>query len=198
MKKNLILSLTFLVGSLAAFGQRTTEAQDGDYSFLKGQKNFNLRFDYEGMTVGKNLTETDYVDREVAEKEEKEAGTGKEWKEAWEKAKINTYEPAFINGFNKQLKKAGLSASQGDDAEITLIVQVTRLEPGFYSYAVNRSAELDLTLTFVETANPENIKCQVIMTKVLGSEAPAVSSRVSAACTVGGIRLGKYIAKTFK
>lgn len=198
MKKPIVLCLAFMVTSLMTFGQRTTEAQDADYTFLKDHKNFNLRFDYTGMTVGKNLTEEDYIAREMMEKNEKEPGSGERWREAWENAKINEYEPAFIAGFNKQLKKAGMTCTQGDDAEITLIVSINRLEPGFYSYALNKAAEMDITLTFVKTNNQEDIISQVIMTKVLGSEAPAVSQRVGAACTTAGVRLGRYVQKTFK
>lgn len=198
MTRKLTLLFVLLFVGTTAFSQRTTDAKDGDYSFLTGHSDFNIKFDYTGMTIGKNITEEDYLAREVMEKEEKEKGSGEKWREAWENAKINEYEPAFAEGFNKQLKKAGLSASVGDDAEITLIVTINRLEPGFYSYAVNRPAILDYTLTFVKTENPEEILSQVIMTKIYGSEQPAVSQRVGAACRVAGTKLGSYIKKTFK
>ncbi len=199
MKKNILLLTLLVFAAFAANAQRSTNAKDADYSFLKGEKKINVIFDYEGMTVGKNKTETDYVAEKVAEKNEKKAGDGDRWKEAWEKGKLNVYEPAFSAKFTKRLaKKVGISASSGDDANITLIVRTTRLEPGFYSYAVNRAAEVDLELIFVETANHDNIIAQIVMSKVRGSESMTVSDRVKIAYVASATRLSQYIYKALK
>ena len=198
MKNKIFMSVALLFVGLTAVAQRTTKAAEADYSFLKGVKKINVVFDYEGMTVGKNMTEVDYVAQTVAEKNEKKPGAGDEWKEAWEKGKLNLYEPAFITSLNKKLKKMGFEASQGDDAEMTLIVKITRLEPGFYSYAVNKDAELDMLMSFVETANHDNITSQVVMTNVHGAEAASVSGRLVTAFNMTGAILGKYIAKALK
>lgn len=198
MKRKILMSVTLLFIGLNVLAQRATEFKKADYSFLKGVKKINVVFDYEGMTVGKNQTEADYVAETVAEKNEKKAGEGDEWKEAWEKGKLSMYEPGFILMLNKTAKKAGLVSSQGDDAEMTIIVKITRLEPGFYSYAVNRNAAVDLVLSFVKTANKEEIVSQVIMTNIQGNENMSVSGRVYGAFATAGSYLGKYIAKGLK
>ncbi len=195
MKSKLLLSVGIMFLALNVLSQRATDFRKANYSFLKSVKKINVVFDYEGMTVGKNQTEEDYVAETVAEKNEKKAGAGDEWKEAWEKGKLNTYEPGFIEKFNKSTKKLGLVASQGDDAEMTVIVKITRLEPGFYSYAVNRNAAVDLVLSFVETADHEKIVSQVIMTNMQGNENPSVSGRVYGAFATAGAYLGKYAYK---
>lgn len=198
MKRKILMSAVLMFVGLNVMAQRATEYKKADYSFLKGVKKVNVVFDYEGMTVGKNMTEEDYVAQTVAEKNEKKAGEGDEWKEAWEKGKLNMYEPGFIEKFNKSLKKNGIVASQGDDAPMTILVKVTRLEPGFYSYAVNRDAAVDVVLSFVETADHSKINSQVLMTNIQGNENVTVSGRIYGAFANAGAYLGRYIAKGLK
>lgn len=198
MMRKSILFFALMFVSVTSFAQRTTQAKDGNYSFLKGVKEVNVVFDYEGMTVGKDMTEQQYVEEKVAEKNKEKPGTGDEWRESWEKAKVNAFEPMFLKALNKRVNKSGLTFSQGDNAEMTLIVKITRIEPGFFSYAVNRKAEIDALLSFVSTGNNDDIKSQVVMTKIYGTADPAVSSRIQYAFSVAGTMLGKYIAKAIK
>lgn len=198
MKKNtLLFALMTLVG-FSSFAQRSTTAKEADYSFLKGKKEVNVVFNYEGMTVGKNKTEETYVNETVAEKNEKKAGTGDEWRQSWEKGKLNVYEPAFSAGFSKRLAKAGIKATAGDNAEITVIVKTTRIEPGFNIGVTKMAAQIDVEFIFVETANQDNILAQIVMSKVSGGDGYAVSERVKYAYSGAGGRLGGYAANALK
>ena len=182
----------------SATAQRSTPAKDADYSFLKSEKSINLLFDYEGMTIGKNQTEVDYVEAQVAERNEKKAGTGDEWRKSWEKGKLNIYEPSFRAGFSKKVEKVGVKVTEGDEAPVTLIIRPTRIEPGFNIGITRMNAQVDFEFVFVETANHDNIIAQVILPKVYGSDAFAVSDRVKIAFLGGGKRLSGYIAKQLK
>lgn len=198
MKRTFLLMLLLFIGS-STFAQRTVSMKDGDYSFLRGVKTMNVQFNYDGMTVGKNQTEEEYVAAKVAEKNEKKPGSGDEWKKSWEKGKLNTYEPGFINYFNKKAgKKLGLKLVEGDEAEMTLLVNVTRIEPGFYTYAVNKSAEVDANLLFVAADNHDDIKLQVVSTNIKSNEAPDVSTRVLGCFMNTAGYLAKYIIKSLK
>ena len=198
MKKSILLfSLLAFIG-LSANAQRSTRVKDADFSFLKSEKTINVIFDYEGMTIGKNQTEVDYVEEKVAEKNEKKAGTGDEWRKSWEKGKLNIYEPMFRTGITKKLAKVGLKVEEGDNAHLTIIVKTTRIEPGFNAGVASMNAVIDLEYIFVETANHDNIIAQVIMSKVQGSDAYAVSDRVKVAYLGAGRRLAGYIAKQLK
>lgn len=198
MKKQSLLLLMFALIGLTSFAQRSTNAKDGDYSFLKGKKSINIKFVYEGMTVGKNKTESEYVEETVAEKNEKKKGSGDEWRKSWEKGKLHEYEPAFRAAFTKKLGKLGITVKEGDDAEVTAIVKITRMEPGFNVGVANMNAEVDLEVIFVETADQDNIISQVVMTKVYGSDTYAVSDRLRPAFMAAGARLGGYINKALK
>lgn len=195
MKKNLVLLMFTFVG-LVSFAQRSTNAKDADYSFLKGKKDMNIVFDYEGMTVGKNKTEEEYVNETVAEKNEKKAGTGDEWRKSWEKGKLNIYEPTFEAAFTKKLGKVGIAVSEGDNAEITVIVKSTRIEPGFNVGMASMEAEIDLECIFVETANKDNVIATVVMTKVKGDDTFTVSDRLKVAYMAAGMKLGGFIKKS--
>ncbi len=199
MKKiGLLFSIiTLVVTSVSA--QRSTRAKDADFSFLKGEKSLNIIFTYEGMTVGKNMTEEDYVAKKVSDKNAKKKGKGDEWKASWEKGKLSIYEPMFKNIFTKKLGKIGIQVTEGDDAPITIIVKTTRIEPGFNIGISNANAIVDFEMIFVETADQDNIISQIVMNKVYGEDdAYAVSDRVKVAYLAAGRRLSGYIAKRLK
>lgn len=196
-RKSILLTLFTLLGAMT-FAQRSTTAKEADYSFLDGKKDLSIVFDYEGMTVGKNQTEEDYVAETIAKKNEKKAGTGEEWQKAWENGKLNIYEPAFETMLAKKLGKNGIAVSQGEDAEVTLIVKTTRIEPGFNAGVAKMAAQIDVEYIFVETANKDNILAQIVMSRVVGGDSYAVSDRVVFAYRGAAARLGGYMLKYFK
>ena len=77
MKK---LSIVLLISLFAInVNAQKIKLVDGDISFLKGQKVLGVEFIYEEIMVGK-MTEADYIDKKVAEAEEREPGTGEAWR----------------------------------------------------------------------------------------------------------------------
>lgn len=194
-----ILAALMFVANSSLTAQRATEAKKGDYSCMEGIKTVNVIFVYDGMTVGKNLTEAEYVAEKVAEKNEKKAGSGDEWRKAWEKGKLTVYEPGFAAAFTKKIgKKLGIVASVGNDAPITIIVKTTRLEPGFNAHVVKRRAAIDMEMSFVDTDNHDNVHSTVFMNNLQGGDGYSVSDRVMAAYRGAGWRLAQYISKSLK
>lgn len=55
----------------------------GDMSSLKDVSKIDLEFTYDNMSVGKYDSEDEYLQERVEKKNEKEPGTGNEWREAW-------------------------------------------------------------------------------------------------------------------
>lgn len=173
----------------------------GNYAFLKNEDQLNVEFDYSDMTVGKNLTEEEYIDERVEERNKKERGSGDEWKEGWFGARDKRYEPKFMDQFNKNLD--GMIAKEGnDDAQYTLIVHTTYTEPGFNIGVMKKPAEVNFEYIFVETDNPENIVARFTQKEVPGSQASGydfdVGSRVAEAYAYGGKYLAKEIMKHLK
>jgi hypothetical protein len=196
-KINLLIALIAII-SFTASAQRSTRAKEADYKFLLKEKSLNILFTYEGMTVGKNMTEEAYVAKKVSEKNAKKPGTGDKWQKAWENGKLSVYEPAFKAGYVKKMAKSGIKVTEGDDARLTLIVKTTRIEPGFNIGITKMSAVCDYEFIFVETANKDNIVAQIVMSKMRGSDTYSVSARIQVAFMNAGRRLSGYTAKKLK
>ena len=199
MKKlSLLLMLTAIV-SITAIAQ--THAKKGKYAFLKGEKTLNLEYDYSNMTVGKKLTEDEYVSKKVKEGNEKEAGKGDKWKVSWTGSREARFQPKFETLINKSMEKAGIKASQGADAKYTLIVKTVYTEPGFNIGIMKQAAYVNFEMIFVETASKNEV-AKYVLTKIPGSQAMGydfdAGSRIAECYAKGGKMQGAYIAKSLK
>jgi hypothetical protein len=130
---------------------------DGDIGFLKGQKELGIEFIYEEVMVGK-MTEADYIDKKVAEAEEREPGTGQAWPDLWYGDRTGHYEPKFIELFNDVLADEGVSLTKdAEETDYTIVVETIFIEPGFNVGVARKSALINLIVDFVATDDPENV-----------------------------------------
>jgi hypothetical protein len=199
MKKISLLVVLAMFVSITSIAQ--THAKKGKYSFLKGEKTINLSFDYSNMTVGKNLTEDEYVNQKVTDHNKKEAGKGDKWKEAWEGAREKRYEPKFETLINKSMAKAGIKASQGADAKYTLIVKTVYTEPGFNIGIMKQAAYVNFEMIFIEAESKKEV-AKYVLTKIPGSQAMGydydAGSRIAESYAKAGKMMGAYIYKGLK
>src|SRR6056297_136150 len=122
MRLKLFLLIVAAGFALQSSGQKLK--QDGDLSFLKGQQQVNVEFDYEGVMVGKK-TEAEYVEEKIAEREEKAGmGEGEKWHDRWLNDRPTRYEPAFLELLNKSVK-SDVTFGDFPDAQYTLRFHVT-------------------------------------------------------------------------
>lgn len=194
MRLKLFLFLLAAGFALQSNGQKLK--QNGDLSFLKGQQQINVEFDYEGVMVGKK-TEDEYVKEKIAERDEKAGmGEGEKWHERWLNDRPNRYEPAFLELINKS---TGSDVTFGDfpDAQYTLRFQVTRLEPGWNIGISSHPAQIDGTAYFGETG--EEPQAHVTITNAPGSKAFGgnydVAERLQESFAISGKRLGALLQK---
>lgn len=173
----------------------------GDLSFLKGQTEVLLEYNYSDMAVGKFDKEEDYLAKKVAEYNEKKAGSGDTWKENWKADREGKFHPKFEELLNRYAdEKANCNFDQTNiKAKYTMIVKTTFTEPGFNIGVVRKDAMINLEITFVETANTENVLAVMTMTKVPGRGALGndydTGYRISEAYAKGGKSLGAYLVK---
>ena len=181
---------TLALASTAVAGPKVTS---GSLAGVLQYKNVKVVYDYDGMTVGKKLTEDEYVAREVAEKNEKEAGKGDAWKESWYNDRESMYHRKFEQLINKYTEKAGMTLGPDLEPDMLMTVKITRIEPGFYIGISKAPAFVDMTITL---ATPDGSKEHaVIMVKNSpGSDMPAVSLRVSEAFAKAAKDVGKLIS----
>ena len=158
MKKLLPILATliffFLISGLSAQKIKVTK---GGFDALKGQETVNIEYTYDNMAVGKFKNEQDYIDKKVSEYNADEPGRGDTWREAWIADREERFEPRFEEEFNDMMQSKGAGMRIASAADYTLIVNTDFTEPGFNIGIARSNAYVDLTVTMIETGNPDNV-----------------------------------------
>lgn len=162
MKKVTILVFAFLItSSLVA---QKMKVEQGGFDFLKGQKEVNVEFSYDNMTLlKKNISNDDYVKEHSAELEEKSPGKGKTWEKSWVAARELIYAPKFLELMNRYLYEdhGTKFGEELTEAKYTLIVETVWVFPGWDAGVMKQPAKVTTQLKFVETANRDNVVLEV-------------------------------------
>lgn len=204
--KNLLTAFS-LVLAVMLFSQ-TAEAQkilleDGDLSFLKGQKTLMITYDYSEMGVGRFATEEEYTTSKVTEHNENEAGKGEKWLAGWKNARKSYYEPKFEELINKYVVDINMIALPSKkDAKYTLILKTTFTEPGFNIGIMRKPASINVEYIFVETANPSTVLAKLSCRNIPGRDVMGydfdAGTRIAEAYAKAGKNIGSYIVKNLK
>ena len=138
---------------------QTTNAQkiiSGDLNFLKKQTSINVVFDYTNFKIEKE-TEAEFLAREVADRNKKEAGSGDKFKENW----TNDRDVKFVEAFKKVLGERVNINVNDPNAKYTLIVCNINLTNKGWGNKISggRPATMTNDFKFVETANQNNVVC---------------------------------------
>ncbi len=190
MKTNISLLVLFVC--TATFAQKM-KIVDGDFDFLQGQKEINVEFVYDNMTLlKKNLPEAQYIEEHATEMEEKSPGKGETWKKSWAAARELIWQPKFLELMNRYFyEDHGMAFKEGlSDAKYTLIVETVWLYPGWDAGVMKQPAKVTTNLKFVETANPDTILVEVTSQNAPGDQWGSSFSNED--------RLGEGYAKTGK
>jgi hypothetical protein len=196
MNKILLLCVAVLIAGGTASAQKI-KVVSGKMSALKGVTELKLEYDYSGLGVGDFEVEDDYINKKVAEYNEKEAGTGDSWKVKWFEDRPNRYEPKFEELFSKHAES--IKSGKDVDAEVTMNIHTTFIEPGFNVGVMRRPAFINLEVTF--TKGEEEL---VVLSafKAPGADAMGfdfdTGYRISEAYAKAGKSLARYILKNTK
>jgi hypothetical protein len=164
----------------------------GDMAFLKGQKSINVIFDFTGLKIEKE-TEAEFLTREIAERNKKEAGSGDKFKEDWEKDKTDRLATAFIKVLGEE---TGIKVDD-PNAKYTLIVyDIDLTNKGWGNkFSGGNPASMDVDFKFVETAYKDGIQCQLRSEKVRYMATMGTLSQKIQGCLEFAAR---QVAKTMK
>ncbi|MFO7668924.1 MAG: hypothetical protein R6W31_04635 [Bacteroidales bacterium] len=190
LERLLMFCLVILMAS-ASFGQKIN-VESGSIKDLKGISELKIEYDYSGLGVGKYDVEADYIAKKMADMNEDEAGTGDSWKEKWFSDRPQRYEPKF----EELLSEYAPFIKSGKDveAEITLFVHTTFIEPGYNVGVSRKPALIDLELIFLR--GEEKI-IVMTMSKSPGNGAMGydfdAGYRISEAYAKAAKTLGKYL-----
>jgi hypothetical protein len=191
MKKVAILAGVFFTSILSA---QDMKVEKGDFSFLNGQKEINVEFDYSKMTLLKEKkTEAEYIAERSKDLNEKNKGVGDVWKKKWTNARESIWSPKFLELVNVVMSKdkKDVSFQEGlSSAKYTLIVEVVWIYPGWDAAIMKQPAKVTTNLKFVETANRSNVVLVVSSEEAPGDQWGNNFSNES--------RIGEGFAKTAK
>lgn len=194
----LVLTTIFSVVLSAGFSQKNT-VLEGSLKALKGEKILNVQYDWSEIAVGNFVKEAEYLDKKVAEYNEKEKGRGDKWREAWNGDKIGKFQPEFEKLFNKYTGKLGLYLGNEKVAKYTAIVKTSFIEPGFNIYVTKKTANVDLVITIVETENPQNVVAKLVSKgnpgKSYGMNDLDTGFRISESYALAGKKLAAFFVK---
>ncbi|MRX39376.1 hypothetical protein GJU43_08825 [Flavobacterium sp. LC2016-23] len=188
--KKLIITCFFISGVIFAQDMKVVQ---GNFDFLKDQKEINTEFDYSNFTMMKEKkSEAQYVEEHKADLDQKAKGNGNLWEKRWVAAKQQIWTPKFLEIGNIVLSKAGkdLNFQEGLNTPYTLIVQTVWLYPGWDAGIMKQPAKVTTNLKFVETANKSKILLEITSEEAPGDQWGNNYSNES--------RIGEGYAKTAK
>lgn len=161
----------------------------GDVSCLKGQKEINIQFIYKGVTYDGD-SEAKYLKDEDKAKDP-------EWKAAWTSTfRTENWEPRFIEDLNKEIAKTGMKCGDFADAEYTVIVKFTDIDPGTFAGPMSMPARITCTVSFVKTGSTSpfaTLQLNKVAYKYFMSPMP--EQRVAEAMSCVGELIGKQMSK---
>lgn len=196
---NTRLSTFFVIIALFAavqysFAQKLKVTQ-GDLKSLAGETALNIVYEYGPMGVGKFDKEEDYIAKKKVEYNEKEAGRGDNWAQAWVNDRKERFEPQFEELFNKHSKNPKVGSNPA--AAYTLIIKTTFTEPGFNVYVARKNARIDGEARIVKTGDNGSPVATISFVnapgRTFGGYDYDTGTRIQEAYAVLGKSLGKLI-----
>jgi hypothetical protein len=188
--KKIVFVLLFVSGFTFA---QDMDVVNGNFGFLKDQKEINVEFDYSGFTVmEEHKSEAQYIEEHKADLDKKAKGNGNIWQKKWAVAKEQIWNPKFLEIANIVLtkEKKDLNFQEGLNTPYTLIVKTVWIYPGWDAGIMKQPAKVTTNLKFVETANKSNVLLEITSKEAPGDQWGNNFSNES--------RIGEGYAKTAK
>jgi hypothetical protein len=200
LKKLMAYGAVLIGGVLLTGCGSTYQVVRGDFAPLGGVKQFNVVYDYQGMSVGDFVSEEAYIKDSVAERNSAEAGSGDKWKAEWLSNKSSLYQPKFEELLNSRLRGAGVEASSGlTGAPYTLHVKLLHIEPGWNAGIMRQPTHINIGVTISKTGDPSSAIAELRAENIPGADAMgfdySASSRLVQAFAKAGKELGSLLAE---
>ena len=165
------------VGS-ASFSERM-KVLEGDFKNLKEIKNYDVVFDYTGVMIPNFDSEEDFLVDKMSKREEKEAGAGEVFKNSWFNDRENKYQPEFIDSFNKDARKKGITVSENSGAKYIINIQTLIIYPGYNVGVSSSRSAIKVELSIYDNHNPDVLLIKVLYGKSSGDTAYNAGDRIA-------------------
>jgi hypothetical protein len=199
--KSIIGVLIFAIALGFSAQSQKISLKSGNLSFFPDITELNIEYDFSDFGVGKFKTEAAYTDKKVKEYNDDEAGRGDLWLEKWNADKETVFPRQFEELLKLQLLEATVNIDMGDypDAEYTLILKTTFLEPGYNIGISRKNAFINVEMLFVKTDDRANTVALITMDKVPGRGIMGTDFdtgyRIGEAYAKAGKELAQFILK---
>lgn len=196
IKQSFFVTVAACTMTLSLAAQRI-KIIEGDLSPLKSETKINVEFTYDNMTVGKNLTESEYIAKKRDEYNAKEPGKGDNWAKSWVNDRKDRFEPKFLELF---MRESEMTPNNGmkKDAKYTLIFKTVHTEPGFNIVMARKNAEIDGEAWIVDAATQKvvaKLSVERVPGRTFGGGDYDTGLRISECYADAGKALGKFIRK---
>lgn len=199
MKK---LNTLLVAGMLLTTTVANAQKWNKDISFLKGQTELNLQYTYDGLRVGKEGSEADYIEKKKTDYAKKDPAKAEQFEQNWKSAPSRAYAPKFEALFNKIADGKIHAAQNLTSAKYTLIVNTTYIEPGYNIGITRQPAYCNFEMKLVETENPSNVLSTAILMNIIGQDVGGfdfdTSARISESYAKAGKMTSGSILKVIK
>jgi hypothetical protein len=172
---------------------------EGNLDFLQNQKVIKVKYQYDGMTVGK-YTEAEYTQKEIQRLNAKEPGRGDSWIKSWRLDRTTLFQPKFEELINKRLLGRLEIKPDADNAQYTMTVKTVSTESGYNAGISAKAASIDVVILFTETNNSEKVVASLELDDIkastfwTGTEF-ATGPRIAQAYAECGKTLGTFLEK---
>lgn len=200
-----IIRTSLIIIIIVAFSFPVTaqkvKLKKGDIGVFDSIQELNIEFDFSDFGVGRFETEEGYIKMKKYYYNKDEPGRGDAWVKEWHGDKEKTYIPSFIDRFNELMTRTEQSIKLGTyaDAEYTLVIKTTYLEPGFNVGVHYKRAFINLDILLYKTDNNESPILHLVADKLKGGGEDSIhldaEIRLGVAYGTAGSVLARYIYK---
>lgn len=154
------LTSSILILLPVIFYAQVFKTAQGDLSSLAGVERYNVKFEYaEDLKIPKYDSEESFLEIYAQKKNEKELGTGDQFKNSWYSSRSDWFEPKFIQEFNFfNLKEKQVTVARNiSDAKYTMVIRTSLIDPGNSNFVFKKDARLEVTIRIYKSDSPDQI-----------------------------------------
>jgi len=141
--KNIIATFFVLIVTMTAISAQKFSPKP---TFLSGQKELNVSFDFEDITFDGKSQEA-YIDDKLNEKTEEEIET---WLKEWNNEFPERFKTALIECVNKEFKGKTI-ISENSNAEYTIYIKCIDIDPGKFAGPFSKPAKIVSQINIVNS-----------------------------------------------
>lgn len=198
MKKAFPIYLILLFSTLHVNAQKF-ELVSGNPKLFKQAGNLHLTFEYSDLYVGEYGNEESYIEYMKDDAERRKKGSSETWLTKWYEARIEFFQPKFIELFNKYSNSKKVNINEELNNQLyELNIHTIFIEAGFNKNGKRAPALIDVIVTISEINKPEN---QLVISvegapgnEVMNSYSPDYN-RIAEAYAKLGKELAKYMSR---